>query len=520
MAGRLHGPTAARSPRSRSTASAARSASRWTGYQVAWPMARGYEGQFGHVLNAPYVWIPLCLIFLAGLFDWRRPRGSPTSTSWSCSRFSVSHVFFNRGEIGVSVPLAYPPLALPADPDALDRVPRWRRGGLRPSAAGPLAGDRGGRPDRLPGHAQHRRLGRDRRRLRRTRSAPTGSRTASRSTARASSPTTTASATPTGRSTTTPTFRSSSRCRGTATGTSCPPHTPRRSSSTSRPSPASSSAGSGCGRGRGGPRARRSCSRSPGSPTRTPTSRCSRTPTTRCLRRCSPGLWPLFARPVARGGLLALAAMTKFAPLAADAAGYAACERHSAPGAGRRARLRGLRPLAVFTARVPRGRRDRSLLALPGDRSGSARPSSSAPSRASSTAARRSASGARWTASNGCRPGSGAPAPLAIVARIRPPPPDDCAQFAALSAAVLIALRARRRPLVLPLHPLVSARAARRPRGRGAAAGRATWGAGPAPALWGSVGDRFEDLLDRARETVVARSRPGRRSPRGPRRRW
>ena len=31
----------------------------WTGYQVAWPMARGYGGQFGHVLNAPYVWIPL-----------------------------------------------------------------------------------------------------------------------------------------------------------------------------------------------------------------------------------------------------------------------------------------------------------------------------------------------------------------------------------------------------------------------------------------------------------------------------
>ena len=25
----------------------------WTGYQVAWPMARGYEGQFGHMLNAP-----------------------------------------------------------------------------------------------------------------------------------------------------------------------------------------------------------------------------------------------------------------------------------------------------------------------------------------------------------------------------------------------------------------------------------------------------------------------------------
>ena len=37
-------------------------------------MARGYEGQFGHLLNAPYVWIPLALIFFLGLFDFRRPR--------------------------------------------------------------------------------------------------------------------------------------------------------------------------------------------------------------------------------------------------------------------------------------------------------------------------------------------------------------------------------------------------------------------------------------------------------------
>jgi hypothetical protein len=45
----------------------------WTGDQVAWPMARGYESQFGHVLNAPYVWLPLCALFLLGLIDWRRP---------------------------------------------------------------------------------------------------------------------------------------------------------------------------------------------------------------------------------------------------------------------------------------------------------------------------------------------------------------------------------------------------------------------------------------------------------------
>ncbi len=44
----------------------------WTGYQVAWKMARGYPGAFGHKLDAPYVFVPLCALFLLGLVDWRR----------------------------------------------------------------------------------------------------------------------------------------------------------------------------------------------------------------------------------------------------------------------------------------------------------------------------------------------------------------------------------------------------------------------------------------------------------------
>ncbi len=82
----------------------------WTGYQVAWPMARGYGGQFGHVLNAPYVWIPLCLIFVAGLFDWRRPLRIVHLDLLVLLSFGISHIFFNRGEIGISVPLVYPAL--------------------------------------------------------------------------------------------------------------------------------------------------------------------------------------------------------------------------------------------------------------------------------------------------------------------------------------------------------------------------------------------------------------------------
>ncbi|HEX5955173.1 MAG TPA: glycosyltransferase 87 family protein [Solirubrobacterales bacterium] len=82
----------------------------WTGDQVAWPMARGYEGQFGHVLNAPYVWLPLCAIFLLGLVDWRRPWRIGHLDLLALLAFGISHVFFNRGEIGVSVPLVYPVL--------------------------------------------------------------------------------------------------------------------------------------------------------------------------------------------------------------------------------------------------------------------------------------------------------------------------------------------------------------------------------------------------------------------------
>src|SRR5882757_11451876 len=30
----------------------------WTGFQVAWKMARGYSGAFGHSLNSPFVFVP------------------------------------------------------------------------------------------------------------------------------------------------------------------------------------------------------------------------------------------------------------------------------------------------------------------------------------------------------------------------------------------------------------------------------------------------------------------------------
>jgi hypothetical protein len=83
----------------------------WTGWQVAWKMARGYSGQFGGKLNAPYVWLPLCVLFLLPFADPRRPWRMLHLDLLALLAFGASHVFFNRGEIDVSVPLVYPVLA-------------------------------------------------------------------------------------------------------------------------------------------------------------------------------------------------------------------------------------------------------------------------------------------------------------------------------------------------------------------------------------------------------------------------
>ena len=94
----------------------------WTGFQVAWTMARGYAGAFGRQVNALYVWLPLCLLFVLPFLPLGRRRpGGPRGvrgflrrpTLWHLDllvllSFSISLAFFNHAEIGLSVPLAYP----------------------------------------------------------------------------------------------------------------------------------------------------------------------------------------------------------------------------------------------------------------------------------------------------------------------------------------------------------------------------------------------------------------------------
>ena len=82
----------------------------WTGFQVAWSMARGYPGAFGRHVNALYVWLPLCFLFFVPFFDWRKPLRLLHLDLLVLLSFSISLAFFNHADIGMSTPLVYPPL--------------------------------------------------------------------------------------------------------------------------------------------------------------------------------------------------------------------------------------------------------------------------------------------------------------------------------------------------------------------------------------------------------------------------
>jgi hypothetical protein len=81
----------------------------WTGPQVTWTMARGIPGQFGRAVNAPWVWIGLCALFVAPFL--RPPLRWLHADLAVLLAFSISYAFFGAGNLDVSVPSAYPLLA-------------------------------------------------------------------------------------------------------------------------------------------------------------------------------------------------------------------------------------------------------------------------------------------------------------------------------------------------------------------------------------------------------------------------
>ena len=83
----------------------------WTGFRVSWTMARGYDGAFGKKVNAPYVWIPLLVLFAVPFLDPRRPLRLLHLDLLVLCAFSVSVAFFNDANVEASVPIVAPLLA-------------------------------------------------------------------------------------------------------------------------------------------------------------------------------------------------------------------------------------------------------------------------------------------------------------------------------------------------------------------------------------------------------------------------
>jgi Glycosyltransferase family 87 len=82
----------------------------WRDHQVSTELARGYEGAIAQKVNAPYVWIPLCLLFVAPFVDFRRPFRLLHLDLLVLLGLGVSLYFLNRAELTASVALVYPVL--------------------------------------------------------------------------------------------------------------------------------------------------------------------------------------------------------------------------------------------------------------------------------------------------------------------------------------------------------------------------------------------------------------------------
>ena len=332
--------------------------------------------------------------FFVPFFDWRRPFRLLHLDLLVLLAFSLSHVFFNSGEISTSVPLVYPVLGYllvrmllvafrAAAPSRASAAPPARPGHLARAGA-----DLPGRLSRRPERHQ---LERDRRRLLGgDRGRPHHAR---RATLRKLPRRQPRPATPTGRSTTTPTSRSSWPFPGRANGTTCRPRTPPRSSSTWRRSSRCSSSGGGFAAGRDGNDAGRRCSRTAWAAypytlfvLELERQRLARRAAGRAVRSLA------LSAPRARGALLALAARRSSRPLALVPlfAGYTATKPTGRATAS---------PLSRFAL----SSRSRSLVCCRSSRRRPARSFGIARSGSSSAATRPSASGASSTRSAASR---------------------------------------------------------------------------------------------------------------------
>ena len=96
---------------------------------------RSSRGHYGGMSDSWWVWLPLCLLFIAPFFDFRRPLRMLHFDLLALLAFGVSHLFYNQGNYLVSVPLVYPVLTyLLVRMLWLGFVPRYAHGPLVPYA--------------------------------------------------------------------------------------------------------------------------------------------------------------------------------------------------------------------------------------------------------------------------------------------------------------------------------------------------------------------------------------------------
>src|SRR4051794_5005109 len=83
----------------------------WTGTQVDTELARGYPGAVSGKVNHLWIWLPLCVLFLAPFVDPRRPLRLIHLDLLALLASSASLALFNHAKIEASVALVYPVLA-------------------------------------------------------------------------------------------------------------------------------------------------------------------------------------------------------------------------------------------------------------------------------------------------------------------------------------------------------------------------------------------------------------------------
>jgi hypothetical protein len=83
----------------------------WTGTQVDTKLARGYPGAVSGKVSSLWLWLPLCVLFLAPFVNPRRPLRLIHLDLFALLGFSVSLAFFNHAKIEASVAFVYPFLA-------------------------------------------------------------------------------------------------------------------------------------------------------------------------------------------------------------------------------------------------------------------------------------------------------------------------------------------------------------------------------------------------------------------------